>query len=339
MAQVRWNKQPWENHVRALVDLLGVNKPQNTRREEVAEALGLKLWQIDVITGPMREMGALAVEATAGKRRDDGMPTRKSTWTITADADTILAEAKKNGFVWGRSKGRQPNKLGDSRDYTTDGRAPAKLTPTLPRPFHDHSSSASEAARWTPADLRWTPADLGTSSTRSTDTDEPESPFAVLKPLKRDEQAALIEAARQYRGRKEFIDEEIERFAKHGLKLDPAAVGIPRDERLDHILLVLDYVTRLERENERLQNYAQEGMRNSGTEKELRQVIERQEKALEELVRQRADSAAEAGRLSNLWRGKEKTLRDQVDRLEQENLDLRRQINKLEGRPTISIEH
>lgn len=91
-----------------------------------------------------------------------------------------------------------------------------------------------------------------------------------LQEARRDEPGALIEAARQYARRDDRLDgmvADMERAAAEmGIPFDrEAAFGlftVERDEFLETITLVLPYVDRLERENERLKgalNSAQTG--------------------------------------------------------------------------------
>jgi len=292
----------WEQVIRDLVVVLGIDKPQATRREHLAEAVGVKVHALDSLLRQLKEMGALETVAVTGGLREDGTPIRNQQYTIKKSAEDILFIGKKRGIKWGQhvSLDKQPELKIElvPAERMDEPTAPPMPTPT-PKP---------------------------TPVPPSPEPEIPDSPFAVLRPLKRDEQRALVEAAIQYKENRAFIDEEVQRFAERGLHLDPAVIGFPVDDRLEHIALVGDYVSRLMRENERLQDYANQKGRDESEVKELRLTIARQEQQIADIARARRTEHEEAARLSGQHSGKVATLTQRIQTLEQQNRDL---TNKL----------
>lgn len=93
-------------------------------------------------------------------------------------------------------------------------------------------------------------SDKSTEETRAIAGPEPDKPFASLAPLRKDEYAALIEAARQYANRKAEFAKVIDNLRAMGIEIDDAkldkAVKFPSDPHMDSISEVLPYISRLE---------------------------------------------------------------------------------------------
>lgn len=105
--------------------------------------------------------------------------------------------------------------------------------------------------------------------------DQP-SPFSVLRPLKYNESAAQVEAARQYRDRVSFIEEQLDAFRQRGIKVDMSAFKIERDARLDALTLALPYIDSLEKQVENLSA----NLKRSGDVPALRKQLEETQVAL-----------------------------------------------------------
>lgn len=129
--------------------------------------------------------------------------------------------------------------------------------------------------------------------------EDAESPFAALRPLKYNESQAQIEAARQYRDRMAFVEQQISVFTERGIKVDRRAFRLVRDRRLETLTLVLPYVESLERQVENL------GKRSGVSTDDLR--------------RQNNELQAEVQRLS----GENRRLQDRVKSLLSETVSLR----------------
>lgn len=87
---------------------------------------------------------------------------------------------------------------------------------------------------------------------RATSGPEAPSPMDTLRPLRFNESAAQVEAARQYLAKVSFVDEQIAEFKSRGIRIDRSAFKIQRDSVLDAITLVLPYVNSLEKQIETL---------------------------------------------------------------------------------------
>lgn len=89
---------------------------------------------------------------------------------------------------------------------------------------------------------------------------DPVSVMERLAPARKDEGLALIEAARQYQNRNQAVIDSFKALEDLGIAVDREkamkAVKLPRDERLEAVSDVLDYIAQLERENARLTRYS-----------------------------------------------------------------------------------
>lgn len=105
------------------------------------------------------------------------------------------------------------------------------------------------------------------------------SPFEVLRPLRKDEHAALIEATRQYASRKAEFAKTIDGLRKMGIEIDDAkldkAVRFPSDARLDALSEILPYVERLERTVENLTRQLADARTQAKDYAEVKQAYER----------------------------------------------------------------
>lgn len=310
----------WEQLLRDLTTLLGVDTWTKSQRPSVAAALGVSETTVDRLNRDLKALGYFESRgASGGVRIKNGRksPIRAQEWKIGADPDTILATAKERGFVFG----------GKNDNHTPKQRVSPRPEGDEPKyePVRRVDPIAAQAAKdiehyhvqgW---DLDPKTMEAPRANTRPEPA--PESPFAVLKPLRKDEAAALVEAARQYQSKMEFINEEVERFAAHGISLDPSVIGFPRDQQLETIGQVLSYVTTLEKQAER--NMAQSS--GSAEVGDLKTQIKRQQLTIEELIRDRSEREREATRIANQWSGKVATLNQKIEALEQELHEAKRQ--------------
>lgn len=75
--------------------------------------------------------------------------------------------------------------------------------------------------------------------------DVQESKFEVLRPLRKDESLAIVEAARQYLGRKQLKAQKLKELRDGGINVPDNAIPLARDERLENVLLTLPYIDTL----------------------------------------------------------------------------------------------
>lgn len=84
--------------------------------------------------------------------------------------------------------------------------------------------------------------------------EDPESPFAPLKQLKgRDEEEALVAAARQYAGRKDVMATTVTQLEAAGIEVKRDAFTFKTDPVLEAIVLVLPVIDRQRKMNEYLE--------------------------------------------------------------------------------------
>lgn len=75
--------------------------------------------------------------------------------------------------------------------------------------------------------------------------DDVESKFENLRPLRKDESLALVEAARQYLGRKQLKAQKLKELRDGGINVPDSAIPLARDERLESVTLTLPYIDSL----------------------------------------------------------------------------------------------
>lgn len=98
------------------------------------------------------------------------------------------------------------------------------------------------------------------------------SPFEGLRALKRDEPAALVEAARQYEHRQDFVLERLVEIEKLGVTIDREkvmkAIKLDRDDELEGIVKVLPYVGELEARVNQSENWRKDVLALRGEQRE-----------------------------------------------------------------------
>lgn len=121
------------------------------------------------------------------------------------------------------------------------------------------------------------------------------NPFSALRPLRKDESYAMVEAARQYRDRSGKITERIDALVTQakelGMTIDEEAlrssIVLDTDERMEHILLVMPYIESLERSLERMTTIADQWKSKAEERDSLALQVKRQKEQIERLVAQR----------------------------------------------------
>jgi hypothetical protein len=124
-----------------------------------------------------------------------------------------------------------------------------------PMTTHKRLKSQATAEAVTP-EAPVTVTESPTEETRAIAGPEASSPFEVLRSERKDESAALIEAARQYVGRRDVIRRAFQEMEKQGITVDwshvDQVVSVETDDRLETVADLLPYVTQLEKRIERL---------------------------------------------------------------------------------------
>jgi len=203
--------------------------------QEVAKAIGAPGWQMINLKTILNELGVLDSKILYnpfidGVRRMGKM----GVWRLVKtheEAKAILNEWIAKGESWEYEK---------RSGYVVKAPVRAKIKPE-PKPVEAPvvTIATSEA-----------------EETRAIAGPEPENPFAALTSLRKDEPAALIEAAKQYANRQSAVEKEYQSLVTMGLSVDRdkffEAISLPRDEFLETISLVLPIITNLQNKNENL---------------------------------------------------------------------------------------
>lgn len=83
--------------------------------------------------------------------------------------------------------------------------------------------------------------------------DTGETAWDQIRSLKRDEPLALVESARQYRGRLDLVAQRVQEMRDQGIEVVEEAFRLPRDPVLESIALVVPAFDKVVRERDRLQ--------------------------------------------------------------------------------------
>lgn len=124
-------------------------------------------------------------------------------------------------------------------------------------------------------------------------------PFEPIRALRKDEALALVEAARQYRSRADVVESKVKELEAAGVEVAPEAFALRRDERLEHIALVVPAVDELVRERDRFEEQASRWAgRISEVQKErdeFKRLYEGAKRALDERIRKDVAHSQSAG--------------------------------------------
>jgi len=219
--------------VEGVYDIFGVGKEARGGYHQVAELLGIPDASVGHTTAWMKRAGFLTI-------RNAGMPDgsfgKSSYWTLHKSKEECVAALKSS---WGKP-----------------GIKRSDLPMSIPGEDVRHADEQTEAdevhrahAEVMGAANRPLPVALATNDreeVRAIAGPEPESPFAVLRSLRKDESGALVEAARQYANRAKLVDQKLGELEAAGIHIDRSAVKMDKDEVLESVALTLPYITSLE---------------------------------------------------------------------------------------------
>lgn len=284
---------------RKICQHLGIGVEHKTGNDEVAAEIGVQPYVVRNISRILKYIGSLNVRLEYGPGTG-----RVSYWTMVDDFTTIKSKMRDKNLDWRQTTWeRISRELGNkSMQEIHRERMAAKAAKQTPE-----QAEAAHRVELPPAvqrarELAEKPAvgtDKNGEQVAVIGQDRP-NPFKVLSPLRKDEAHALVEAARQYRDRELFIEQQEKLFAEHGIKLNAGAIELDRDERLETVGLVLGYIERLETENARLEERAAPATQ-----------------ALRELASLRTETQAQKARIDSLVQEKMKE-RDRAIQLEQQ---------------------
>ena len=227
----------WDTYLRKFLTAYKPGVERRTTRKQLAKEAGIPEAAVGNLQVILQHIGALDMRFGPDPDSKFG----KATYTtVLSTHEEIMAEMRRLGLDFTVTTMKKLAKeSGRSQQYRNNRHGRGTETVTDKPTYVPRSPTAALDLKLGPSDMSVPPKD-------------PDNPMEVLRPLLKDEPKALIKAAKQYRERASFIREKVEEFERHGLKLDPEAIGIPLDPRMDIIVLVLPYVEALEKSNERL---------------------------------------------------------------------------------------
>ena len=196
--------------------------------KSMAETVGLTDGQMINLKTIAEELGILKTSVVVNPLVN-GIRTRgrQATWQLVVPFET----AKKRIVEW--------RKTGQPWSYTNRKGFAPKIT-----------------RKNKPVELPVTIAQTDKEETRAIAGPEPEKPFDVLAPLRKDEPAALIEAAKQYANRWSDVENKYQELIRMGIQVDKEvflrSIKMPRNEFLETLTLVLPIITDLQTNNEKL---------------------------------------------------------------------------------------
>lgn len=216
--------------IEGIYDLLGVEKEQQSGYHQMADVLGIPDASVGHVTSWMRKAGFLTARSAG---MPDGSFGKSSWWTLHGSKEECVAALKKS---WGKPGVRKPAATAAAPDPDT------AIPPVDMQTDHRYNPPSTTSERNEAVAL----ATKDDEEVRAIAGPEPESPFAVLRALRKDESGALVEAARQYANRAKLVDQKLGELEAAGIHVDRGAVKMDKDERLEAISLVLPHINSLE---------------------------------------------------------------------------------------------
>lgn len=210
--------------IEGVYEIFGVEKEARGGYHQVADVLGIPDASVGHTTSWMKKAGFLTI-------RDAGMPDgsfgKSSWWTLHGSKEECVAALKASWGTPGVKKTEAETQFRSSVAYQEPGRRGAENL-RLPEKQEVVLATNDE------------------EEVRAIAGPEPESPFAVLRALRKDESGALVEAARQYANRAKLVDQKLGELEAAGIHVDRSAVKMDKDEVLESVALVLPYINSLE---------------------------------------------------------------------------------------------
>lgn len=223
-----------------LYDVLNVGERTTTGRNQLAPLLGVNPNVVTDLSQELRGLGILQVEIYYPKSNGGERVGRQADWTLLVPREEAIRRYE--AYIESLRNGGE--RVSEKFEHH---QRPRKVTPETPKPKMNGEAKEPPVDRTAIRTERDEPVEAIAGPDRP-------SPFLGLAGLRRDEEAALIEAARQYRNRASTVESkigEMEQLAKSvGATFDAelirSAFRFDRDERLEAIGLVMSYIDRLE---------------------------------------------------------------------------------------------
>lgn len=209
--------------LREMVTAFGINQEARASVESVAEAIGRTPSAVARLRTFAERVGGLKVRYSAVVGEDgNSFLGRSAYWTFIHDPEWMAKEAKRLWDMPYISHGNL-DKYMPAGENTKNGK-------------HFDNSSIDRERR---------------PSEPEQQQDEPSGIAQKLRPFRKNEIEALIEAARQYAGRESFIEEELKRFHEMGIEIDRSAIHFERNEVLETAAILAEHIARLNAATER----------------------------------------------------------------------------------------
>ena len=216
---------------------VGVEKQTSTR--DICDALGLAYGVASDLRKVAERTGGMTTRYSGGPK---GALGRRAHWTFLHDEKWIADQALAQWDVRLTAYDIEKKMPKDYRFNQSTRKAPHKpsdppgINGVDPRPTIDDTTEFKNT---------------GQKYVIKDETTDMEVKMRLAGASRKDEGEALIEAARQYAGREEFIKEELKRFAEMGITIDETAIKVEKDDRLEGVAVLLPYIDRLKRSIER----------------------------------------------------------------------------------------
>jgi hypothetical protein len=254
MGKKRGPLKDTSHHYKGVLDLMiiamgGIGVERHMNAKTMAEETDIQLWVISDWRKIASRVGALETRFDNIKGQAGG---RIAYWTIVHDEAWAAAKAKE---LWNMDMNAYDIEHKLPRDYRYNQSTRKKahrrneappLDPNVdPRPAkRTRATQVTQTFQPVPAPTGMVFGDDGETITAG-DTEFTvkmrDAGFSAKKP----DVEALIEAARQYSKRDEFIQEEIHRFKRMGITLDISAITIEKDPVLEAVSNVITHVDHL----------------------------------------------------------------------------------------------
>jgi hypothetical protein len=268
--RARWERE--RQQLAALYDLLGEAEVE-TNTNEVASTLDVPPGTFQLTKMTFEEAGVLEtrLEYRQGRHAFWRLPHPQSVALEMLDA-FHRKEAQEAGMSVRARRSRRSTTFGKGAHPTSIAAITRSLPPIDTSAWHREGAVA--VAERTSED----------EPTAAVAGPEPESVWAPLKQLRRDDQEALIAAARQYRDRSQVVENLVRQAAEAGMHLPPESFRFEVNPTLEAIAMVLPTLERMGRTIENLTTQVERERDRGKPERMQIENLEIENRRLRELV-------------------------------------------------------
>ena len=205
----------WHVLLAQMVEVCGLNTEVCTSAKEIADTLSASHSAVGRLRTFAERVGGLKTRYVPNGGKQGG---RDAFYTFTHDADWMLAEGKR---LWG---------ITELNWATLDTQMPKYAAGFQPFKKENGGTPTRKA----------NPEVITEKSEETQLTQQ-------LRPARKNDVEALIEASRQYAGREAFITEELKRFAEMGITIDASAIKVEKDPVMEQVAVVVEFIDKLKR--------------------------------------------------------------------------------------------